>query len=146
MKAVFTHPTFEHCIPQLGFRSPSQQLRAWAKMKGVKERSTDIINKLGKSSITATQAKRLDELGFTYSNLVELYAQSTDDSTFIQALRGKKVMSPVVPGKLAKILRSKLKPGGSNLQSIHGSRGSTTSTGSKHTSKASKVKAQGSKK
>ena len=78
-------------------------------MKGLKERTTSLLNALGKSNISSAQAKRLDELaiGLTYSKLMILYSEAKDESTFKKVLKAKKVNSSNLHTKLANILSSK---------------------------------------
>jgi hypothetical protein len=77
--------------------------------KGLNHRTTSLVTSLGKPSITAPQAKRLDFLGFTYQSLLTLYTEAKDGDAFCQLLRGKGVNSKALRGKLLGLLHSKVK-------------------------------------
>ena len=94
MKAAFSHPSLSHCLAKLQPRSPSQQLNSWHKQKGVHQRTTALIGALGKPSITAPQAKRLDQLGLK------------DTESFKKTLKSKGVNSKPLQAKLVKLLGS----------------------------------------
>lgn len=70
MKAIFTHL---NCLGKVEIRSPSQQLKLWKAQRRTYHRTTSLVSSLGKPSITAPQAKRLDCLGFTITSLLHLY-------------------------------------------------------------------------
>ena len=104
MKAVFAHLSLSHCLAKLEPRSPSQQLNSWYKQKGVHHRTTSLISALGKPSITAPQAKRLDQLGLTLSKLRRIHSEAKDTESFKMTLKSKGVNSKPLQAKLAKLL------------------------------------------
>ena len=68
------------------FRSTDQQLKIWKAQKMTHQR---ITCSLGKPSVTAPQAKRLDFLGFSHSSLSKFHSESKDDDNFKKILKGK---------------------------------------------------------
>lgn len=55
--------------------------------------------------MTTAQAKRLDNLGFTYGDLVKLHADFKDRDAFLTVLKDKGVNSKPLREKLAKLLQ-----------------------------------------
>ena len=106
MKAIFTHL---NCLGDAAIRSPSYQVMLWNEQKLVHERTTSLVTSLGKPSITAPQAKRLDVLGFTFQSLLKLYTQSKDPEDFTKELKSKGVNSKALQVKLLTLLHSKVK-------------------------------------
>ena len=88
-----THPLLVKCLTALDVRSPKQQLKMWMTQKLTHQRTTSLITSLGKPSVTAPQAKRLDSLGITHKVLVDLWAQSIDEEEFCHVLSSMKVNS-----------------------------------------------------
>ena len=105
MKSIFTHLK---CLGDVEIRSPSHQLMLWKKQKGIYSRTTSLVTSLGKPSITAPQAKRLDFLGFNYQSLLKLYTQAKDDDSFTHFLKAKGVNSRPLQVKLVQLLRVKV--------------------------------------
>lgn len=118
MIAAFSHSTFSHCLANLQPRSPTQQHKCWIKMKGAHCRVTSLVSSLGKPCITKAQAKRLDELGLTYSKLVKLHWEAKDEDSFKKALAAKKVKSKPLQTKLASLLKSRVWPSFISLRHV----------------------------
>ena len=97
-----THPSLVSCLSKLPTRSPKKQMNAWIEQKRTFQRTTALIKSLGKPTITKPQAKRLDDLGFTYEDLVKLRSKHKDREVFQQVLKDKGVNSKP---KLSKFLR-----------------------------------------
>lgn len=106
MKRVFTHL---NCLADVDIRSPSHQVMLWKDQKNTYRRTTSLVTSLGKPTITAPQAKRLDSLGFTFQSLFKLYTQARDVDTFTQVLKGKGVNSKALRAKLVQLLQAKAK-------------------------------------
>ena len=87
MEKVFTHPSLVSCLSKLPTRSPKKQMNAWIEQKRTFQRTTALIRSLGKPTITKPQAKRLDDLGFTYEDLVKLRSKHKDREVFQQVLK-----------------------------------------------------------
>lgn len=104
MKAVFTHLD---CLPNLQLRSPSQQLKLWTDQKMAHHRRTSLVKSLGKPSISAPQAKRLDHLDLSFETLLLLHTKSDDGDVFSETLKAKGVHSKPLRAKLTKLLGSK---------------------------------------
>ena len=104
MKAIFTHL---NCLDDVEIRSPNQQLMLWKSQKMAYKRTTSLVASLGKPSITAPQAKRLDFLGFTFESLLDLYCQASDQDAFTTVLKGKGVNSRPLRAKLVELLKAK---------------------------------------
>ena len=105
MEKVFTHPSLVSCLSKLPTRSPKKQMNAWIEQKRTFQRTTALIKSLGKPTITKPQAKRLDDLGFTYEDLVKLRSKHKDREVFQQVLKDKGVNSKPLREKLSKNLR-----------------------------------------
>ena len=98
-----------NCLSEVEIHSPSQQVMLWNAQKETYQRTTCLVTSLGKPSITAPQAKRLDFLGFTTPSLLQLYTQAESVDDFTQVLKAKGVHSKALRGKLALLLESKAK-------------------------------------
>ena len=110
MYSVLTHSSLVHCLSNLPIRSYTQQLKLWDSQKRLHQRTTSLISSLGKPSVTAAQAKKLDSVGLSFSSLLCLHHEAVDVDTFSQALRSKGVNSKALQAKLWKLLGSKPKP------------------------------------
>lgn len=104
MENVFTHPSLVACLSELPIRPPKKQRSLWIDQKRVFQRTSTLIKSLGKPAVTRTQAKRLDDLGFTRRDLVKLYADSKDRDVFMKVLKDKGVNSKPLREKLVKLL------------------------------------------
>ena len=105
MVRVFTHQSLVGCLSHLPIRTPSKQLKLWAGQKHLHQRTSTLITSLGgKPAVTSAQAKRLDSLGFSHQNLVELRSECGDDTTFCQTLKDRGVNSKPLQQKLVKCL------------------------------------------
>ncbi len=74
------------------------QLRQWAQQKHAHHRKMVLTKGLG-NCITASQATRLDTLGISLQDLVEL-RDSTDKEVFLRTLKDKGLRSKVLRDKL----------------------------------------------
>lgn len=101
MEKVFTHPSLVDCFSQLPIRPPKKQRSLWIAQKRAFQRSSTLIKSIGKPAVTTAQAKRLDDLGFAYEDLLKLRADSKDRDVFMQALKEKGVNSKPLREKLA---------------------------------------------
>lgn len=106
MKEVLTHPSLKHCLAKLQIRSPSQQLKLWGEQKAKHQRTTSIIRSLGKPSVTACQAKKIDTVGLTYAGLMKISLSAEGEGGFSRALKAKGINSKALQAKLWKLLRS----------------------------------------
>ena len=108
--AVLTHPSLLNCLSKSPIRSPSQQLQLWESQKKLHQRTTSLISSLGKPSISALQAKKLDSVGL--SNVADLekhFSESKDQNDFSSTLMAMNVNSQPLQEKLWKLLKSKAK-------------------------------------
>ena len=101
MKAVFTNL---NCLSEIQTHSPSQQLEIWRSQKLKYQRTTALIASLGKPSITAPQAKRLDTLSLSFPSLCSIHSEARNDIEFVDILKKKGVNSKPLREKLAKLL------------------------------------------
>lgn len=106
MKAVLTHPSLVHCLSDLPTHSSSQQLKLWDTQKKLHQRTTHLVSSLGKPSVTAAQAKKLDSVGFTYAGLVSLRSEVKDEGDFSTQLKAKGINSKALRAKLWQLLGS----------------------------------------
>ena len=104
MEEVMTHHSLVHCLSKLQVRSPKQLSSLWVKQKQAFRRRAALVKSLGKPDITRAQAKRLDELGFSYQSLLKLLSKSKDVVAFQQALKEKGNSKPLRE-KLPKLLK-----------------------------------------
>lgn len=107
MKEVFTHPSMRHCLSKLQPNPSSQQLKSWDKQKRLHHRTTSLISSLGKPSITAPQAKRIDTVGLSYAGLVKILSEAKGEEDFSSILKSKGINSKPLRAKLWKLLKSK---------------------------------------
>ena len=91
-------------LSSLPFRSPSQQLGAWATQKNTHDRITQILTSLGKR-VTNAQAKRLNDLGLTYDSLQDLRSSCRDSEEFSKALLDRGVKSKPLRDKLSTLIK-----------------------------------------
>ena len=108
MERMITHPSLVHCLSDLPIRSPSLQKDLWTQQKLIFSRTTALVKSLGKPSITSAQAKRLDELGFSYADLSRLKSQSKTRQVFLDSLKTTGVNSKPLREKLANHFKFKL--------------------------------------
>ena len=101
MEKVITHPSLVGCFSRLAVRSPKKQRSLWIEQKRAFHRTSSLIKSLGKSTLKSAQAKRLDDLGLGYEDLVKLHADSQDRDTFMKALKAKGVNSKPLCAKIA---------------------------------------------
>ncbi len=80
-------------------------MKLWAEQKSLHQRTTSLVNSLGKPSVTAPQAKRLDVLGLSYSALLSLRLESKKEEDLIATLKAKGVNSKPLREKLTKLLK-----------------------------------------
>ena len=98
-----THPSLVRSLSKLSIRSPKKQMKVWVEQKRTYLRVAALIRSLGKPSVTKPQAKRLDELGLGYEDLVKLRSEYMDTEVFMKVLKDKGINSKPHRVKLAKI-------------------------------------------
>ncbi len=101
---MLTHWSLVSCLSNLDIRTPGKQMSLWAVQKRLHQRTNDLVRLLGKPSVTAPQAKRLDTLGYTYTDLVTLRKEFKDGEHFKEILKTRGVNSKPLREKLLKLL------------------------------------------
>ena len=105
MERVLTHPSLVRCLPNLDIRSPAKQMRLWIQQKRVHTRITALVKALGTPSVTAAQARRLDNLGLGIQELVKLHKDIGNPEEFLTRLKERGVNSKILREKLVKTLQ-----------------------------------------
>ena len=93
MERVFLHPSLARCLSNLPTRSPHLQRKLWVDQKKSFMRASVLIRSLGKSTVTPTQAKRLDTLGLKFEDLLKLYRESADREAFLTTMKEKGIVA-----------------------------------------------------
>ena len=75
MEKVITHPKLARCLSKLLIRSATNQGGLWVAMKRRYFRSAALIKELGNPAVTTAQAKRLDELGLDFQDLLKMNSE-----------------------------------------------------------------------
>lgn len=105
MKRLFEETPLAGFFSAVPIRTSTQQVNKWLQQKGLFQRSSLMIKKLGKPCITTTQAKRLDTLGFNHDALVNLWRQIPDPTEFMDELKKKGVNSNPLRIKLTTLVK-----------------------------------------
>ena len=105
MERVLTHPSLVRCLPNLDIRSPAKQMRLWIQQKRVHTRITALVKALGTPSVTAAQARRLDNLGLGIQELLKLHKDIDNPEEFLTRLKERGVNSKILREKLVKTLQ-----------------------------------------
>ncbi len=101
LEAVLRHPSLCGDLESLPFRSPQLQTKLWVQQKRLYTRASKAV---GKPSLTSTQAKKLDALGFTFQSISLLRQQCSSQDKFQSALKERGVRSKPLREKLWKAL------------------------------------------
>ncbi len=104
LEAVLRHPSLCGDLESLPFRSPQLQTKLWVQQKRLYTRASHLIKAVGKPSLTSTQAKKLDALGFTFQSISLLRQQCSSQDKFQSALKERGVRSKPLREKLWKAL------------------------------------------
>ena len=92
-----------HLLSTLPSRSSNTQVDLWRSQKDRHSRSSKLLWSLGKT-ITTAQARRLDELGFTFESLNQLRSTAGSAQDFQNSLHSSGVKSKPLREKLTAIL------------------------------------------
>jgi len=104
MERVLKHEDITLHLAALSIRSPLEQTKLWIQQKRLFTRAASLIKAIGKPTLTSTQAKKLDSLGFTFSSLSLLRQQCGGTEAFQAALKERGVRSKPLREKLTKAL------------------------------------------
>ena len=107
MEKVITHPKLARCLSKLLIRSATNQGGLWVAMKRRYFRSAALIKELGKPAVTTAQAKRLDELGLDFQDLLKMNSESKTPEEFQTALKNRGVNSKPLREKIVKRFHQK---------------------------------------
>ena len=80
-------------------------MRLWIQPKRVHTRTTALGKALGKPSLTAAQARRLDTLGLGFQELLKLHKDTANPEEFLKMLKERGVRSKPLKEKLVKVLQ-----------------------------------------
>lgn len=105
LERVLTHPSLVTCLSRLPIRSPAQQMKLWIQQKRAHIRTTSLVKAMGKPSLTAAQAKRLDSLGLGFNDLLKLHRDSSSTDEFQTLLKDRGVRSKPLREKMWKALQ-----------------------------------------
>ena len=105
LEKILTHPSLVTCLSRLPIRSPAQQMKLWIQQKRAHIRTTALVKAIGKPSLTAAQAKRLDVLGLGFNDLLKLHRDSGSRDEFLTAMKDNGIRSGPVREKIVKALQ-----------------------------------------
>ena len=80
-------------------------MKLWIQQKQAHIRTTALVKAIGKPSLTAAQAKRLDVLGLGFKDLLKLHRDSGSRDEFVTAMKDNGIRSGPVREKIVKALQ-----------------------------------------
>ena len=107
LERVFTHSSLAGSLANLSVRTPQVQLSLWINQRNRFRRAGALIKSLGSPSLTSNQAKKLDSLGLSYTELLKLRQDSGSTEVFLATLKDKGVRSKPLREKLARALSTR---------------------------------------
>ena len=80
-------------------------MKLWIQQKRAHTRTTALVKAIGKPSLTAAQAKRLDVLRLVFNDLLKLHRDSGSRDEFVTAMKDNGIRSGPILEKIVKTLQ-----------------------------------------